>query len=688
MSRIQPKPSVVKKLFALSGNQCALPECSNDLVDNYGNLIGQICHIEAAEEGGPRYNKNQTDEERRAFENLILLCANHHISTNNISKYSREVLWKIKKDHESQLRSSRFSVSQRQALSFLGIQPHYFSPLEEIKASGEYRNLFNNGLIYQSEFDSKNIDSISEELKTTGICLLSGFPSEGKTIMSLLVGERLKEDDYNSYYISLKGGNQNLWEDVLKLENQEKNLFIIDDIHLDIDLATHFFERSVSRITHTCFLFVSRVISEPKTISPAFFGRINLYNELSSKTYSALPNEQEAFEIKVKGIIELYQLHYQLKYGRAFHVGGLKELLDKIGRDFHALGLFLKEWTSNSVETLSSIKAEVILNNFYELYHRKLSSQEQNCLLAYVSMGIIELAFEQMPTCKLVLSNLEENGFVISLDQGEYSFHHSATAELIMRSYWGKNLNQLSRIHKSFEIFIGFNLGRYIESISKEYQYPGRMESILRTLALKKKDETLHTLFRNEHVSSVIRGYFIDHGLAIRPSIFSELFLNYLNNKNLSPSATDLAYALQNAYTAHNKEVTELSIIDVDNKFLYLRELIEQDICERLYEDIDYSLSYSASINYFIISTLEFVKVQRDEDLYFEEKGNIVQYYDVQVEIRVDYYLIDEDEFEDGGIEVNQYHKSFVESGYYEYTFVIQIGYRGASGKLFYEIEY
>lgn len=39
--------------------------------------IGRACHIHAAAEGGPRYLKTQTREERRGFANGIWLCANH-----------------------------------------------------------------------------------------------------------------------------------------------------------------------------------------------------------------------------------------------------------------------------------------------------------------------------------------------------------------------------------------------------------------------------------------------------------------------------------------------------------------------------------------------------------------------------------------------------------------------------------
>ncbi len=102
MSRLQPTPAVIKRLFALSGNRCAYPECHEKIVDEHGTVIGEICHIEAAEEGGERYNVNSNDEYRRSFENLILMCSNHHKKTDNIIVYDAVKLRQFKVQHESQ----------------------------------------------------------------------------------------------------------------------------------------------------------------------------------------------------------------------------------------------------------------------------------------------------------------------------------------------------------------------------------------------------------------------------------------------------------------------------------------------------------------------------------------------------------------------------------------------------------
>lgn len=96
------KPSAIKALFAKSGNKCAFEDCSHELITKENLFVGQICHIEGFSKNGPRFNKNLNMEECRDFNNLILLCYKHHkIIDNDVSKYSVDLLKKIKSIHES-----------------------------------------------------------------------------------------------------------------------------------------------------------------------------------------------------------------------------------------------------------------------------------------------------------------------------------------------------------------------------------------------------------------------------------------------------------------------------------------------------------------------------------------------------------------------------------------------------------
>lgn len=77
----------LKILFAMSRNQCAHPECTNPIVKaktefSQALVLGQIAHIYAASNDGPRGNSKLTDKERNGPDNLILLCPTHHIEVD------------------------------------------------------------------------------------------------------------------------------------------------------------------------------------------------------------------------------------------------------------------------------------------------------------------------------------------------------------------------------------------------------------------------------------------------------------------------------------------------------------------------------------------------------------------------------------------------------------------------------
>lgn len=91
----------MKRLFACSGNRCAFPKCTAIIAEGT-SLIGEICHIHADKPGGARYSSSQTDAERQGFDNLILMCANHHkvVDDDDVS-YPADRLRQIKRAHES-----------------------------------------------------------------------------------------------------------------------------------------------------------------------------------------------------------------------------------------------------------------------------------------------------------------------------------------------------------------------------------------------------------------------------------------------------------------------------------------------------------------------------------------------------------------------------------------------------------
>ena len=126
----KPKRNYLKKtlkiLFALSGNQCAHPGCTNALIEpgteeSDAIVIAHICHIYAVSEDGPRGKAGLTNQELNSHENLILLCRHHHaIVDGQHETYPADMLMKWKQMHESK-------IKERISEDLKSFQPKRFS---------------------------------------------------------------------------------------------------------------------------------------------------------------------------------------------------------------------------------------------------------------------------------------------------------------------------------------------------------------------------------------------------------------------------------------------------------------------------------------------------------------------------------------------------------------------------------
>ena len=119
----------LKILFGLSGNQCAHPDCINDLItqddeNSASHIFAQVCHIYAHSARGPRGNSGLTSAELNSVENLVLFCRNHHgLIDDQPENYPPELLKRWKHDHEVEMRrrvSTHIQPDQRPAI--LGIR--------------------------------------------------------------------------------------------------------------------------------------------------------------------------------------------------------------------------------------------------------------------------------------------------------------------------------------------------------------------------------------------------------------------------------------------------------------------------------------------------------------------------------------------------------------------------------------
>lgn len=104
-SMTSPSRKTIKRLYAVSGNRCAFPKCQISLTDNLNDKVvvyGKICHIKSRKARGARYDPTQSDKERNAFENLLLMCPNHHdVIDSDPESFTVSRLKNIKTKHEA-----------------------------------------------------------------------------------------------------------------------------------------------------------------------------------------------------------------------------------------------------------------------------------------------------------------------------------------------------------------------------------------------------------------------------------------------------------------------------------------------------------------------------------------------------------------------------------------------------------
>ncbi|RYG35790.1 MAG: hypothetical protein EON93_06065 [Burkholderiales bacterium] len=114
VKRLTPKPEVLRELYLLSGNMCAMPGCPTVLITSEGVMVGDVCHLAAAEFGGPRFQSNMTNEDRRKATNLMLMCKIHHkIIDSQPAKFSLAKLRDMKKAHEARFKEIGQTLQQR-----------------------------------------------------------------------------------------------------------------------------------------------------------------------------------------------------------------------------------------------------------------------------------------------------------------------------------------------------------------------------------------------------------------------------------------------------------------------------------------------------------------------------------------------------------------------------------------------
>jgi hypothetical protein len=101
-------PKSIKILWGNAAGRCSFTDCqcrlcTQDAGASAPYTLGEMAHICGEKPGANRHDQSQTPEERDGYDNLILLCPNHHTlidKTENEKRYGVAELKRMKSDHE------------------------------------------------------------------------------------------------------------------------------------------------------------------------------------------------------------------------------------------------------------------------------------------------------------------------------------------------------------------------------------------------------------------------------------------------------------------------------------------------------------------------------------------------------------------------------------------------------------
>ena len=322
--RLKPLESTIKKLCILSRNLCAYPGCNNNLVNDKEILIGKICHIESPEPGGPRFNPNSNNEDNRKFENLIMMCPNHHDEIDiDIDTFTVEYLKEIKKNHESIKEQGKYVFTE-----------------EELKKIFEQYNKAyyqKNSISIIPKYDIKKLIGRKDMLKklhkmltdNKSAILMNGIGGIGKTTVALAYCniEKYKQEYQNIVWVTL---TQSLKESII-------NTFIDKDIDFkynekeDININFNHLLNTLRNITGNNLLVLDNANND-KEISENKQSLEDTNWKILITTRCLLDYE---YTIKVDKLSEEDAVNVFLQYCKIEDIETLKKFLKHI--DYHTL---------------------------------------------------------------------------------------------------------------------------------------------------------------------------------------------------------------------------------------------------------------------------------------------------------------------------------------------------------------
>lgn len=386
--------------------------------------------------------------------------------------------------------------------------------------------LFDNDLAFFTKEETEGHILLLKNLTVNRLAFLSGYPATGKSISVVKIAQLLEQKYYTTYYYSFKKSNRwaEVWDEMLRCAAPQ-TVFVLDDIHLDIESATEALIK-LKRLEDLNILFISR-----ETRQRSEFEYLNIYTELAQYE---VKTEQPSVYDKAAGIVRNFQSFYQKKNSGRYMITDISYIVKKTYRNLVALREYLKFWEAFPDTPLNELDDNIFYKSLYQRYFRdqNVRHNTERLYLQYVVLYYFEISFYPNPqylkeTDELALNpnNIIDDGY------GTYSIYHGEYCFLLLKAYKSLNPNEFLRKHQSWELFFATQLSQYIHGFIANNQYPSNILQILNII----------TGFTKKRSLGIDDAKYIFENLVNDPQI-KEWLLEYCKNNPISSDTFTLLY--------------------------------------------------------------------------------------------------------------------------------------------------
>lgn len=221
-----PSTSTVKTLIAIAHGMCEFRGCANNLVVDR-KFLGEVAHIAAAQDGGPRYDGNLSAAQIKSIENLILLCPCHHAAIDKNSEvYSTEYLLKMKKEHEKKSSDGSWRATTHEINRM--VWENKFAKFSQ-GAISSIPGTINGGAIPRDN----QVNALYERLCQSDRIVVVGDKGSGKSVLLAQLCQRLMDKNKNVLLMQCDNylGIESLDELKSIFDSDESILNVIDEAY-------------------------------------------------------------------------------------------------------------------------------------------------------------------------------------------------------------------------------------------------------------------------------------------------------------------------------------------------------------------------------------------------------------------------------------------------------------------------